>query len=106
MKKLFLFILIGSFSYKTVAVPNSAACSVTIASNPANGLICIGSCATLTAIGNGTPPFHYHWMPGGQTTDTITVCPFAITTYTITVTDSNNCTSDSSITVMTEATPI
>ncbi|MCB9361344.1 MAG: gliding motility-associated C-terminal domain-containing protein [Flavobacteriales bacterium] len=40
-------------------------------------------------VGGGTTPYTYFWSPGGQNTDTI----FGLSpnTYTVTITDSNNC---------------
>jgi gliding motility-associated-like protein len=44
---------------------------------------------TATAV-NGIGPYTYSWAPGGATTSTLSA--LAIGTYTITVTDANNCT--------------
>jgi hypothetical protein len=33
----------------------------------------------------------YHWLPGGETTPAITVCPFEPTIYSVTVIESNGC---------------
>jgi hypothetical protein len=54
------------------------------------------SCATLTASPSGAS---YLWSPGGATTQSITVCPTTTTTYTVTVTDANNCTGSDNVTV-------
>jgi gliding motility-associated-like protein len=51
-----------------------------------DGIICDGASVTLTATG-GTS---YLWSTG-ETTDAITVNPAATTTYTVTVTNANNC---------------
>jgi len=52
----------------------------------------------------GLPPYTYSWFPTYGLSDTLIPNPMALpddtTTYTITVTDQNNCTSWSQITVM------
>ncbi len=50
---------------------------------------CAGSSVMLRANASGTGPFIYKWMPGGQTTDTISVSPTTPTSYTVIV--SNGC---------------
>jgi len=66
--------------------------------NSANEL-CFGACdgwAVANPIG-GTSPFSFNWMPGSLPQDSITnLCPG---TYTVTVTDSNNCTVVDSVTI-------
>lgn len=57
--------------------------------------ICIGSSATLTAIG-GT---NYTWSPGGSNSSSVVVTPGSSTNYLVTVTDANGCTSNDSIRV-------
>ncbi|MCG3167456.1 MAG: hypothetical protein POELPBGB_03248 [Bacteroidia bacterium] len=60
---------------------------------------CGGTCdgtATVIAQG-GTAPYAYLWVPGGQTTATAT--GLCAGTYTVTVTDANGCTSQSSVTI-------
>lgn len=51
------------------------------------------ACATLSWSGaaGGVPPYTYLWSTG-ETTQDITVCPVTTTTYSITITDDNNCT--------------
>lgn len=49
--------------------------------------ICAGSSATLTATGGAT----YSWMPGGMATSNITVSPSTATSYTVTVTNADGC---------------
>ncbi len=51
-------------------------------------LVCSGSPVTLTASGASA----YTWMPGGLTGSSIMVNPDSTTTYTVTGTDSNGCT--------------
>lgn len=45
----------------------------------------------------GTPGYTYLWMPGALNTATISSLP--IGTYTVTVSDNNNCTANSSVTI-------
>jgi gliding motility-associated-like protein len=62
----------------------------TICFGAANGL------ATASASG-GTSPFQFLWAPGGQTTPAIS--NLSAGTYTLTVTDANNCNRSASITI-------
>lgn len=82
----------------TVTVTNNNNCSstasrtVTVNARPdanisGDTIICVGENTTLTATGGGT----YLWSTG-QTTASITVTPAQNTTYTVTVTNSNQCT--------------
>ena len=63
--------------------------------------ICDGDTATLIATGGGT----YVWSNAGETTDTIEVAPFITTTYTITVTDTNNCSNTDEVVVTVNSLP-
>lgn len=50
---------------------------------------CSGSSVTLDAKTTGVGPFNYLWSPNGQTTQSITVNPDSVTSYTVVV--SNGC---------------
>jgi gliding motility-associated-like protein len=69
---------IGCTSTNTVAISSSSLITVSVASQT----ICGGSSAILTAtpsVGGGS----YLWLPGGQTTSTISVSPGTATTYSV-----------------------
>ncbi|HMQ49653.1 MAG TPA: hypothetical protein PKA00_19325, partial [Saprospiraceae bacterium] len=62
--------------------------------------ICEGESTTLTASGNGgTTPYTYNWSNGLGTNQSITVSPAITNTYTVTVTDANNCFDTDQVTV-------
>ena len=53
--------------------------------------LCIGQDANLSAtISGGTAPYNYSWS-NGMNTDSILVNPITTATYTVSVTDANNC---------------
>lgn len=83
-------------SSKTTTVTVAAVPSVSVTS----ASICSGGSATLTASGANT----YTWIPGGQTTASISVTPSVSTIYTITGTN-GTCTNTSSATVSVTSTP-
>jgi len=58
------------------------------------------SCTTLSAtdIQGGEAPYSYVWSTG-ETTETLEVCPEETTTYTLTITDANGCSSSIDIEV-------
>lgn len=94
----------------TVSVTDANGCQgsgqVTITQPPqlfpnASGtnITCFGACnGTATANGTGgVGPYSYLWQPGNINSQTITnLCPG---TYTVTVTDANNCTSQGQVTI-------
>ncbi len=64
--------------------------------------ICIGQSATLTASGGTT----YSWNPSGNSGGTITVTPGSSTTYAVTGTDPNGCSSTAFVNVTVNALPV
>ena len=97
---------IGAGEY-VVNVTDAAGCSVTaskILTEPdqltlsinGNDPSCYGSSTTLSStVNGGTPDYSYAWS-NAQTTSNITVTPNESTTYTLTVTDANGCSVESS----------
>ena len=65
---------------------------------------CYGDCngSAATNVTGGTPPYNYSWSNGQTTENASGLCAG---TYTLTVTDANNCTQTSSVTI-TEPQPI
>ncbi|MEI7595189.1 MAG: choice-of-anchor L domain-containing protein [Bacteroidota bacterium] len=68
-----------------------------ISTNISNDVtICIGSSTTISSNATGgTPPFHYQWSDGTTQISTdplVVVSPTANTTYSLSVTDNNQCT--------------
>ncbi len=68
---------------------------ITVSISPNPVIICHDSCIVLTA--TGPAGVTWLWSPGGETTDTIMVCPASTTTYKVTGTF--GCTSSDSVTV-------
>jgi Secretion system C-terminal sorting domain len=74
---------------------------VTVVVNPlpvviasaANNTICDGNPAFLNASG----AVNYNWMPGNQNGASVTVTPVSTTTYTVTGTDANGCSSAATV---------
>lgn len=67
-----------------------------------NLVYCAGNCATATLVGvyGGTYPYTIDWLGTGVSTQTINLCPTAVTTYTAKVTDINNCFNYRTLTVV------
>jgi hypothetical protein len=64
-----------------------------------SGTICIGDTATLIGTASsGTPPYSYFWNTGSGAPTTMEY-PSVTTTYTLTVTDVNGCTANTTATV-------
>jgi len=92
----------GNYS---VAITDANGCtstaSVTITQPPPLTLsvagddsVCAGDSVMLTAIpSGGTPAYTYVWIPGPQNGDSVSVSPTTNTSYTVTMTDANGCTS-------------
>ena len=54
--------------------------------------LCEGESTTLTAsVSNGVAPYSFTWNPGTLNNSSVLVSPAATTTYTVSVTDGNNC---------------
>lgn len=64
--------------------------------------ICSGHSVTLTATGGNA----YSWTPGGAITAAMTVTPAATQTYTVLVTDANDCNARDSVTVAVNPNPV
>ncbi|MFH1004745.1 MAG: gliding motility-associated C-terminal domain-containing protein [Bacteroidota bacterium] len=85
-----------SFSTVTVTEPNLLTV-VTIPVNPSCNGMCDGSISA--TVSGGVPSYTYQWMPGGQTTSSITgLCSGS---YTLTVTDSKGCNNMATFTLIT-----
>lgn len=81
----------------TVAITNAAGPTVSISS--VTPVTCNGGCngAASTSVTGGTQPYTYSWSPSGATSPGIS---FACAgNYTVTVTDSNGCTSIAMVTI-------
>ncbi|MFM2387317.1 MAG: hypothetical protein RL660_2074, partial [Bacteroidota bacterium] len=79
----------GCTATTTATIVNAAIPSVSISIN--NNVSCFGGAdGSLSAVGSGgTLPYTYSWSPGGATTATVT--GLSANTYTVTLTDANNC---------------
>ena len=87
----------GCTKAATVIMVNPTAIAPNITTNPGACSTCTNGSATANPSG-GTGPYKYVWAPGGQTTKTITgILPG---NYTVCVTDSKNCTTCSTATVV------
>jgi hypothetical protein len=69
--------------------------------------ICYGSCAGLNAnASGGTGPITFSWQPGNYSGASVSVCPLASTTFTLTATDTNTCYISDTITVSVNSLPV
>jgi PKD repeat protein len=83
----------GCTSTATAAVTVNAAPSLSISSNPSNGIVCSGNQAALTASGAQS----YSWT--GGITNAVSFTPVATNTYTVTGTSAAGCTSTAQATI-------
>ncbi|MCE3278130.1 MAG: hypothetical protein K0S44_321 [Bacteroidetes bacterium] len=88
---------------------NTAVANVTVNSLPTitvnSPSICSGQSATLTS-GGAASATSYVWSTGTNNTNTITVSPSSLTSYTVTGTAANSCTNTAVATVTVNALPI
>lgn len=69
--------------------------------------LCIGDSTSLLAIPNGgTPTYTYTWSSGLPSDSIVNVSPLSTQTYTVTVTDANNCTITNTIIINAYPLPI
>jgi hypothetical protein len=89
----------------------TASTSVTVTVNPrptitasaSPSTICINESSTLTAVGSGgTQPYTFSWSNGLGSGASKTVSPQSTTTYLVTISDINGCTSSTIVTVTVE----
>jgi gliding motility-associated-like protein len=68
--------------------------------------ICPGGSSTLSVTGSdGLPPYSYNWNNGLGAGNNHTVSPGSSTTYTVTITDDNGCSSQADVDVITRELP-
>lgn len=96
----------AKISSNCATVTYSSIATVIVNPNPTttitgNAPLCSGSSITLTANPSGQS---YSWSPGGQTTQAISVSSAG--NYSVTVTDSNNCSAQASATVSNASTSV
>ncbi len=90
----------GCVNTATIGITINALPTVGINANPANGMVCAGTQATLS----GTGASSYVWT--GGISDGVPFTVISTTTYTVTGTDGNGCVNTSSITLTPAALPI
>ncbi|MEO5642545.1 MAG: T9SS type A sorting domain-containing protein [Bacteroidia bacterium] len=93
MKKIYIFLVLAYAPFFAFA---EGGCSVQV---QVQNVDCFGNCSgQAMAFPTGSSPFIYNWLPSGQTTPTVTnLCPGS---YTVIVTDANNCTSTATFNVV------
>lgn len=90
----------GCTNTAQVAVTVNPSPTVTVASSAS--VICVGQSATLTSSGASS----YVWNPGNISGGSINVTPGTTTTYTVTGTGANGCTSNSQTTITVNPVPV
>ena len=91
------------------ACPQCTSTSVDIQQTGGQNPLCAGNIATLDAQGMGVQPYTFVWdqgLTGGSASNSIhNVAPTTTTTYSVTITDANNCTAVDSYTVNVSPSP-
>ena len=99
----------------TVSITDATGCistdevQVTVMSGPSINLsnedICLGESSSVTPTATGAAPFTYDWGGANVSGNTLTVSPSITTSYIVTVTDNNNCTSTAATTITVDPVP-
>lgn len=88
---------IGCTTEETAAIVEPALLGITFTSQTEVSCFSGNDGAVTATSSGGTPAYTYSWLPGGETTNTIT--NLTANTYTLTVQDLNNCLAQSSVVV-------
>ncbi|MBL0102777.1 MAG: PKD domain-containing protein [Bacteroidetes bacterium] len=75
---------------------------VPVANAGSDQSICFGTTTTLNATGGGT----YVWTPGSANTSSLNITPNSTGTYSVTVTNSDGCTSSDAVTIQVNPIPV
>ncbi|MCA6438243.1 MAG: gliding motility-associated C-terminal domain-containing protein [Bacteroidetes bacterium] len=71
-----------------------------------NSSLCAGSSASLSSnASGGTAPYNFMWSPNGGTAPNTVLSPNVSTTYTLTVTDNNDCKANTNFAIAVNPTP-
>jgi len=93
----------GTIIVQDTATVGISAGNISTVSNVVNEQC--GNCqGSATTNPSGTAPYTYQWMPGGQTTQTIT--GLCAGTYSVVVTDAGGCSTNDTVTVLNGSPPI
>jgi hypothetical protein len=79
--------------------PSATTATILVVTITSTNVTCNGACngAATANVTGGTAPYSYLWLPGGQTTATVSgLCPG---TYTVTITDNSACTVSGTVTI-------